>query len=74
MNEKDTVKGILENYKTVAVVGLSRDPSKDSYTVAEFLKSRGWSIIPVNPFEDEVLGKKMLQVTFRLARRPAENR
>jgi len=58
VNEKDTIKSILENYKTVAVVGLSRDSSKDSYMVAQFLKIRGWRIIPVNPFADEILGEK----------------
>jgi len=58
MNVKDTIKNILENYKTVAIVGLSKDPSKDSYRVAQFLKSRGWRIIPVNPFADEILGEK----------------
>jgi len=58
MNEKDTIKSILETYKTVAVVGLSKDPSKDSHMVAQFLKSKGWRIIPVNPFADEILGEK----------------
>ena len=45
-------------YKTVVVVGLSRDSSKDSYRVAEYLKNHGFRIIPVNPFVDEVLGEK----------------
>lgn len=45
-------------YKTVAVVGLSRDSSKDSYRVAEYLKNHGFRIIPVNPFVNEVLGEK----------------
>jgi hypothetical protein len=45
-------------YKTVAVVGLSRDSSKDSYRVAEYLKNHGFRIIPVNPFVNEVLGQK----------------
>lgn len=58
MNEEETTRSILEKYKTIAVVGLSRDPSKDSYRVAEYLKSRGYSIIPVNPFVDEILGQK----------------
>jgi len=58
MNTEDEIKNILKKYRTVAVVGLSRDPSKDSYMVAQFLKSRGWRIIPVNPFADEVLGEK----------------
>jgi len=45
-------------YKTIAVVGLSRDPNKDSYKVAEYLKANGYRIIPVNPFADEILGEK----------------
>lgn len=45
-------------YKTVAVVGLSRDPNKDSYNVAEYLKANGYRIIPVNPFAEEIMGEK----------------
>jgi len=45
-------------YKTIAVVGLSRDPNKDSYKVAEYLKANGYRIIPVNPFADEILDEK----------------
>lgn len=53
----DEVEDILK-YHTIAVVGLSRDPSKDSYKVAEFLKSRGYRIVPINPLAEEVLGEK----------------
>ena len=42
----------------MAVVGLSRDPDKPSYRVAQYLQSMGYRIIPVNPFVDEVLGEK----------------
>jgi len=42
----------------VAVVGLSRNPAKASYRVAQYLQSVGYRIIPVNPFVDEVLGEK----------------
>lgn len=55
---KDSTKEILTKYKTVAVVGLSRDPSKESHRVAEYLKSQGFRIVPVNPTADEVLGEK----------------
>jgi len=55
---KDSIKEILTKYKTVAVVGLSRDPSKDSNRVATYLQSQGYRIIPVNPTTDEVLGEK----------------
>lgn len=55
---KDSIKEILTKYKTVAVVGLSRDPSKDSNRVATYLQSQGYRLIPVNPTTDEVLGEK----------------
>jgi len=55
---KEDVKEILTRYRTVAIVGLSRDPSKDSYRVAEYLKNHGFRIIPVNPTADEILGEK----------------
>ena len=58
MNEKDVIKNILENYKTVAIVGLSKDPSKDSFEVGQFLQSKGYKIIPVNPSADQILGEK----------------
>jgi predicted CoA-binding protein len=52
------IKLILETYKTIAVVGLSSDPAKDSHRVALYLQSVGYRVIPVNPFVDEVLGEK----------------
>jgi predicted CoA-binding protein len=58
MSTEEEIKNALEKYRTVAVVGLSDDSSKASYMVAKFLKSRGWRIIPVNPFVDQVLGEK----------------
>ena len=55
---QNEIKEILTKYKTVAVVGLSREPDKDSYRVSAYLKKHGFRIIPVNPFADEVLGEK----------------
>jgi predicted CoA-binding protein len=57
LNQNES-KEILLKYKTVAVVGLSRDPEKYSHIVSSYLKSHGFRIIPVNPFADEVLGEK----------------
>jgi predicted CoA-binding protein len=56
--QKAEVEEILSRYRNVAVVGLSRDPSKDSYVIAENLKKEGFKIIPVNPFAEELLGEK----------------
>ncbi|HXZ97826.1 MAG TPA: CoA-binding protein [Candidatus Acidoferrum sp.] len=44
--------------KTIAVVGLSRDPAKPSHDVASYLQSHGYRIVPINPTIDEVLGEK----------------
>lgn len=52
------VRSILEKHKTVAVVGLSREPSKDSYQVAQYLKLKGYRIVPINPFADEILEER----------------
>ena len=54
---QEEIKIVLESYRTVAVVGLSRDPAKASHQVAQYLQSVGYHIIPVNPFVDEVLGE-----------------
>jgi predicted CoA-binding protein len=55
---RNKIREILTKYKTVAVVGLSREPDKDSHRVSAYLKKHGFRIIPVNPFADEVLGEK----------------
>jgi predicted CoA-binding protein len=48
---------ILRKYHTIAVVGLSADPSRPSYQVAQYLQAQGYRIIPVNPNCREVLGE-----------------
>ena len=55
---QNEIKQILSKSKTIAVVGLSREPDKDSYRVAAYLKKQGFRIVPVNPFADEILGEK----------------
>lgn len=54
----EAIREVLTKYRVVAVVGLSRDPTKASYSVAEYLKNHGFHIVPVNPTTDEVLGEK----------------
>ncbi len=54
----DLVEEQLRNSKTIAVVGLSPNPDRDSYRVSAYLQSQGYRIIPVNPTVDEVLGEK----------------
>jgi len=57
-NSKE-IKAIFDSVKTIAVLGLSPDASKDSHMVAKYLKEAGYTIIPVYPKEDEILGEKV---------------
>ncbi len=52
------IETILDNYRVVVVVGLSTDPGRPSYQVAQYLQDHGYRIIPVNPGCQEVLGEK----------------
>lgn len=55
----DVIKDLLENSRTIAVVGLSNKPERDSFKVAKYMQERGYRIIPVNPrLKGEVLGEK----------------
>lgn len=54
----EEIKAILKQAKTVAVVGLSDNPDRESYQVAAYLKAQGYRIIPVNPNIQEVLGER----------------
>ena len=58
MNEIETIKQIFDECKTIAVVGLSSNPIRPSHGVAEYMQRKGYRVIPVNPFEKEVLGEK----------------
>jgi predicted CoA-binding protein len=52
------IREIFANYKTIAVVGLSRTPEKPSYVVSDYMKRHGFCIVPVNPYADEILGER----------------
>jgi predicted CoA-binding protein len=53
-----SIKEILDTYKTIAVVGLSSQDWRPSYSVSQYMQNAGYRIIPVNPRETEVLGEK----------------
>ena len=50
---------VLERATTIAVVGASRDPYKAGGSVPEGLQRRGFRIIPINPFADELFGERV---------------
>jgi uncharacterized protein len=55
----DSIAEILQQYKTLTVVGLSSKPMRPSHGVSEYMQQHGYRIVPVNPHESEVLGEKV---------------
>ena len=58
MEDTSTLRRILRENHTVAVVGLSANWSRPSYFAAKYLQEHGYRIIPVNPAYPAVLGEK----------------
>jgi len=56
--QDEDIAEILNKYRKIAMVGLSNNPDKPSYQVAEYLKANGYRVIPVNPAVAEVQGEK----------------
>ena len=55
---EDEIKEILNKTKTIAVVGLSPKPKRPSHSVSKAMQEFGYTIIPIRPAVDEVLGEK----------------
>ncbi len=62
-------KYIFENYKTIAVYGMSKHPAKASHSVPAFMHKHGYKVIPINPKVDSILG---LQAYTNLSAVPDE--
>ncbi len=58
VNESATIREILDNVKTIAVVGLTNKQGRASLGVSRFMQSRGYRIVPVNPLIESSLGEK----------------
>ncbi len=59
MNPSDEqLRAWLTRARTIAVVGLSDKPDRDSYQIASYLKAQGYRVIPVNPTVPDLLGEK----------------
>ena len=67
-SNKEEIKEIFDSVKTIAVLGLSPDETKDSHRVAKYLQEAGYKIIPVYPKEETILGEKvyrsLLEIPF----------
>ncbi|HZH30788.1 MAG TPA: CoA-binding protein [Pyrinomonadaceae bacterium] len=58
INSPKNIKRILDECKTIAVVGLSSNTWRASNSVSAYMQSKGYRIIPVNPNETEVLDER----------------
>jgi len=58
INSPETIRRILDECRTIAVVGLSSDPSRASNSVSVYMRRQGYRVIPVNPNETSVFGEK----------------
>ncbi|MEA1916121.1 MAG: CoA-binding protein [Campylobacterota bacterium] len=58
-SNKEEIKEIFSSVKSIAVLGLSPDESKDSHRVAAYLQDKGYKIVPVYPKEETILGEKV---------------
>lgn len=57
LTQLETIRGILHSTRTIAVVGLSPKEARPSNMVARYLQDAGYTIIPVNPGQQEILGE-----------------
>ena len=70
MDEHQTIRQMLSTSKTIAVVGLSDNPARPSYSVTEYMQSHGYRILPVNPAIVSALGEKSYSSLAALPIRP----
>lgn len=57
-DDPEAVRRLLKGSKTIAVVGASPKPDRDSHQIAKLLIEAGYDVVPVNPAAPEILGKK----------------
>ena len=64
INSQETIRRILDECRTIAVVGLSSDPSRASNSVAGYMRRSGYRVIAVNPNETSVFGDSGVSGSF----------
>jgi len=59
--DPDQIRELFQNVKTIAILGLSPNPEKDSHHVAKYLQEKGYTIYPVYPKEETILGQPVFR-------------
>lgn len=62
----DEIRHILTEAKTIAVVGMSPKPERDSHVVGRYLHEAGYTVIPVNPGQEQILGLTCYQTLTQI--------
>lgn len=57
--DNQTITQLLKTAKTIAICGLSPNPQKDSFLVAQYLQTHGFAITPIYPKEEVILGERV---------------
>ena len=57
-NDPRAQRSLLETSRRIAVVGCSPKPDRDSHAIAKYLIDAGYDVVPVNPGQDSILGRK----------------
>lgn len=58
VEETNRIEQLLQEIRVIAIVGISKNPQKDSHFVGRYLQKAGYTIVPVNPGAPEILGEK----------------
>jgi predicted CoA-binding protein len=58
LNSEETIRRIITECQTIAVIGLSSDPGRPSNSVAGYMRRNGYRVIAVNPNESAVFGEQ----------------
>jgi predicted CoA-binding protein len=58
IEDDHAIERLLRSSRAIAVVGFSDKPHRDSFTIGQYLLSQGYTVYPVNPAIDSVLGMR----------------
>jgi hypothetical protein len=69
-DDPEAIRRVLIGSRTIAVVGCSPKPDRDSHQIAKWLIEKGYDVIPVNPGAAEILGRKCYPDLKSLPKKP----